>query len=337
MGDITSLFAHKVVAAASANRPDADTYRKTLLTSIGLDPNAPIEPKTMVPDTAYYALCERAAREDADGPSLPVRVGALMRSEDYGAFGLAWKAATSLRGSFHRAERYGRVLTSVSRYEVREEGGTVWHILHRDGPRTLGMRLSNEQTIVATAQIAREVAAQPVTFESIHFKHDAPTDIAAHEAFFRCPVVFASDRDALALTPEAAATPNRLGDESMLAFFDAHLDTELAALSNDSGLAKRVRIQVSQALSEGVPAISETASRLGMSPRTLQRRLADLGETYQDLVDAARRELAEKLLRETDYALAEVAFLTGFSEQSAFTRAFKRWRGQTPRSYRLGS
>jgi AraC-like DNA-binding protein len=66
----------------------------------------------------------------------------------------------------------------------------------------------------------------------------------------------------------------------------------------------------------------------------LQRRLADLGHSYQSLVDEARREVALKLVGLGDHSLAEVAFLTGFSEQSAFTRAFKRWSGTTPRHYR---
>ena len=88
-------------------------------------------------------------------------------------------------------------------------------------------------------------------------------------------------------------------------------------------------------LSEGVPALSQISGELGMSARTLQRRLSDHGQSYQNLVDFARQELAQQLLRETRYSLAEVAFLTGFSEQSAITRAFKRWSGQTPRSYRL--
>ncbi|MEO1173576.1 MAG: helix-turn-helix domain-containing protein, partial [Myxococcota bacterium] len=68
-----------------------------------------------------------------------------------------------------------------------------------------------------------------------------------------------------------------------------------------------------------------------------QRRLADLELSFQSLVDEARRELSERLLKHTAYSLAEIAFLTGFSEQSAFNRAFKRWAGQTPRSYRLQS
>ena len=74
-----------------------------------------------------------------------------------------------------------------------------------------------------------------------------------------------------------------------------------------------------------------------MSGRTLQRRLSEQGHSYQGLVDEARRRLAGSLLRETNYSLAEIAFMTGFAEQSSFTRAFKRWAGQTPRSYRLQS
>ncbi|MDY6898424.1 MAG: helix-turn-helix transcriptional regulator, partial [Cyanobacteriota bacterium] len=62
---------------------------------------------------------------------------------------------------------------------------------------------------------------------------------------------------------------------------------------------------------------------------------SEQGYSFQNLVDESRRQLAEQLLQQTDYSLAEVAFMTGFSEQSAFTRAFKRWAGQTPRSFRL--
>jgi AraC-like DNA-binding protein len=74
-----------------------------------------------------------------------------------------------------------------------------------------------------------------------------------------------------------------------------------------------------------------------MSSRTLQRRLAEQGHSYRTLVDASRRQLAKHLLRKSDFSLIEVAFMTGFADQSAFTRAFKRWSGHTPRAYRLGA
>ncbi|MEO0956487.1 MAG: AraC family transcriptional regulator [Pseudomonadota bacterium] len=84
-----------------------------------------------------------------------------------------------------------------------------------------------------------------------------------------------------------------------------------------------------------MPTLSAVASELGFGPRTLQRRLSGSGHSFQSIVDLARKELALTLLRETELCLAEIAFLTGFSEQSGFNRAFKRWAGQTPRSYRL--
>jgi AraC-like DNA-binding protein len=99
-------------------------------------------------------------------------------------------------------------------------------------------------------------------------------------------------------------------------------------------LRRAVLKQVTDVLSDGVPGIADIAAGLAMSPRTLQRRLADEDCTFQAVVDEARHALATRLLSETPYSLAEIAFLTGFSEQSAFTRAFKRREAQTPGAYR---
>lgn len=336
MGLISSLFAHKVVNAAIAEKPD-DDRRRSLLRSVSVDPDAPIDPKLMIVDTDYYALCEQVVREDDRGHSVPLRVGASMRCDDYGAFGLAWKTAINLRGSYARAARYGKVLTSVSTYEVVSEKNASVLFLHRDGDRTLGLRLSNEQTIAAITQISREVCGQVFNPEAVYFKHAPPCDISAHEDFFGCPVHYTSDRDALVVSDHLLESPNRLGDEGVSEFFDTHLDQELLDVGDDGELARRVRGYISQALSQGAPTISDIAGRLCISGRTLQRRLADQGHAFQNLVDAARRELAERLLRRSEYSLVEIAFLTGFSEQSSFTRAFKRWVGQTPRSYRLSA
>lgn len=259
-----------------------------------------------------------------------------MLCDEYGAFGLAWKSALNLRGSYERAERYARVLTSVSRYEVRSAREGAYMILHRDGERRLGLRLSNEATIASVVSISRQVSTRDFRPLAIYFKHSPPASLSAHERHFGCPVHFDAEIDALLVSDEALLTPNKLGDESISRFFDTHLEAELAQHQDDSLLDQRVRIQISQSLSEGIPAVSEIAGRLGMSGRTLQRRLSDRGRSFQSIVDDARRELAHRLLRQTEYSLAEVAFLTGFSEQSAFNRAFKRWEGQTPRSFRLG-
>ena len=330
MGQITSLFVHKVI-----RQVDDGLDKSALLASVGVDPDGAVDPSLMVSDTDYYALLETIAHSDPNATDLPLRVGATMRCDNYGAFGLAWKSAINLRGSYERAERYARVLTSVSTYQLRdaEEGGYM--LLHRDGERRLGLRLSNEATIASIAAISQEVCTGKFQPQAVFFKHDAPQSKAKHERHFGCPVHFETDMDALLVPNALLQKPNRLGDKSISKFFDTHLEEELSKYDDDASLERRVRILVSQALSQGVPKISDVASFLGLSGRTLQRRLSDRGYSFQALVDEARRELAERLLRETRYSLAEVAFLTGFSEQSAFNRAFKRWAGQTPRSFRV--
>jgi AraC-like DNA-binding protein len=330
VGQITSLFVHKIV-----RQVDDSIDKRALLESVGVDPDAALDPKMMVSDADYYQFFERAARADPNGIELPLRVGASMRTDDYGAFGLAWKSALSLRDSCERAARYARVLTSVSTYELRDAAEGAYMLLHREGERRLGLRLSNEATIASIAAISQEVSTPNFRPLAVFFKHAAPGSAEVHERHFGCPVNFAADDDGLLMSPDALRAPNRLGDRGILSFFDRHLDQELSQFADDASLERRVRNQVAQRLSQGIPTVSEISAHLGMSARTLQRRLSSRGCTFQALVDESRRELADHLLRETEYPLAEVAFLAGFSEQSAFNRAFKRWAGQTPRSYRI--
>ncbi|MEM6665670.1 MAG: AraC family transcriptional regulator [Pseudomonadota bacterium] len=329
MGAVTSLFVRKMVAAAGPEF-DADS----LLRSVGLDPDRPVDPKAMVAADAYYGMLERMA-ERADVTTLPLRVGASMRCDDYGALGLAFKAAPTLCGSYQRVARYARLWTSVVEYTLDPVGDAAWFTVHRAGPRRLGLRLSNEATLASATAIGREVSPTG-TFapRQVHLKHAAPSSTAEHARYFGCPVIFGSDRDALLISRVALESRNRLGDQGITAFLAHHLDAELEAVSRDQSFPEEVRQVVAGALSEGVPRMEDVARRMGLSVRSLHRRLADDGMTFQALTEDTRRDLAEGLLRDDRYALLEVAFLTGFSEQSSFTRAFKRWVGATPAGYR---
>jgi AraC-like DNA-binding protein len=331
MSQITSLYVYKVVGQASAGVETRD-----LVQALGLDPDGPVDPGQLVSSEAYYEFFAALAERDPNGVELPLRIGAAMRSDEYGAFGLAWKSAPDLRGSFLRSERYGQVLGSAESYSLQDgPGGATFFCLDKHGDGSKGMVLSNEASLSAVMTICAEVTTERFQPLAVHFKHAARGDAAIYEAHFGCPVRFESGRDALLVSDASLDVPNRLGDATIAQFFDRHLEQELAKIADEANLGRRVRLAVSQLLSEGVPSVSLIASNLGMGARTLQRRLSDQGESFQNLVDQARRELAQQLLHETDYSLAEVAFLTGFAEQSGFTRAFKRWSGQTPRSYRI--
>jgi AraC-like DNA-binding protein len=332
MSQITSLYVHKIVSQAGPGVATAD-----LLESLGITSGAAVDPKQMVSSAKFYDFFASLVGRDPDGLSLPLRIGASMKSDDYGAFGLAWKTAPCLRGSYTRSERYGRVLGGAETYTLEHTDDGCLFNLEKAGDGRLGMLLSNEASLSAVDVISREVTTASFAPLAVYFKHAARGDASVYETHFGCPVRFESGRDALLVSEDHLDAPNRLGDETVVSFFDRHLEQELAARAIDDGLEHRVRRAVASVLSEGVPTLSAIASELGLGSRTLQRRLSDSGLSFQGVVDMARRELAQRLLRETDYSLAEIAFLTGFSEQSGFTRAFRRWAGQTPRSYRLAS
>lgn len=328
MGYVTSLFARKMVAAAGDS---VDASR--LLTSVGINPEGPWEPKDMIPAADYYDMLERIA-EQTDVTGLPLRTGASMRLDEYGALGLAFKAATTLGASYARIERYARLWTSVVEYELRPHPLGTLFILQRAGERRLGLRLSNEATLASAVSIARQVSPGPVKPLEVLVQHAAPKSLAAHEDWFGCPVRFDAELDAILFSPETMAQPNLLGDEGISRYLISHLDAELSQIAAEVTFVDQAKDAIAQALSEGSPKMTHIAGGLGLSARSLHRRLSEHGMSFKVLTEETRRDLAEGLLRDERHSLAEIAFLTGFSEQSAFTRAFKRWVGRTPASYR---
>ena len=329
MGAITALFARKAIAAAG---DEADT--RALLSTVGLEPDEAPNVKRMLPDTDYYTLLERISAQLPEATDFPLRLGETMHCDDYGAFGLAWKTAPTLRGSLLRAERYARLLTSVAEYEVQDHAAGAYFILHRGGDRRRGMRLSNEATLASVASIARQVSPAPFTPLEVHCKHQAPSSVAAHEAYFGCPMIFGSDIDGMLVSREALERGNRLGDPAISMFLEPHIEKEMAAVASETSFEQVLLRRISDRLSEGPPRAAEMARDMGVSERTLHRRLSDEGTSFQTVLEKARRRLAEGLLVQSDHSIAEIAFLTGFSEQSSFTRAFKRWLDQTPAVFR---
>jgi AraC-like DNA-binding protein len=112
-----------------------------------------------------------------------------------------------------------------------------------------------------------------------------------------------------------------------------HAAELLEKLPQENGIVDGVRRALAESLRGGDASISAVSKRLGMSARTLQRKLSDLGTSHQELLDDMRRDLSRKYLQESGMAICEVAFLLGFSDTSVFHRAFRRWTGETPGEY----
>lgn len=324
---MSALFAVKMIDQAG---PDMD--RAALYRSCGLDISAPLDPSIMVADTAYYDLLEAIAEHEAPDVGFHVRVSQSVTCEQLGAVGLAWKSAPDLRRSFQRMDRYSRLYNTASTFKLVEQDDTYLWTHTRTEPDRLGMYLSNEGALATYANICREATGAQNRPQSVQFRHKAGHSVKALEAHFRCPVIFEADVDAIVIPAERLDQPNLVGDQSIWKFLSAHIEETLQ--DEEEPFERQIVLKIAGMLSEGVPPVSQVAASLGMSARTLQRRLSDAGVTYQNLVNQARLELAQSLMSETGYSLAEIAFLTGFSEQSAFTRAFKRWVGKTPGAFR---
>ncbi len=331
MGHVSSIFLEKLHRLLP---PDSAGRRGGALEAVGDREGGRRAGPTLVPDATFFDLLERIAAEDAGGRSIAIALGASMRCDDYGAFGLAFKSATDLLNSFERVARFGRVVTSVANYTVLPGRGTAFMAVRKGRDRRLGERMTTELAVAAGTAISREVCKTPFDPVAVHFSHERPAGIRAYEEHFRCPIHFESDRDGLEISEAMLHAGNRLGDAAISEFLDSHLERELAAFPEDRALEPIVRAEIERSLSDGFPVLGEVARRLGMSARTLQRRMADEGIVFRDVAERTRLGLAKRLLCETDFALAEVAFLTGYSEQSTFSRAFKRWSGHTPAAWR---
>ena len=177
-------------------------------------------------------------------------------------------------------------------------------------------------------------AFQPLRVE---FCQPQPEDVQEYEEFFSCPVQFGREQNGLVYDVAVThlAIPN--ASEELLLLLSERANRLLDSLSRHSGIATRIASLLATQLTNTLPDKSLIAAQLGMSERTLQRRLKEEGTSFQEILDNTRHYLARELLRNTALALGDVAAQLGFAEPSAFFRAFKKWEGCTPGQYRAGT
>jgi AraC-like DNA-binding protein len=164
----------------------------------------------------------------------------------------------------------------------------------------------------------------------------APPRADAHRELFGAPVRFGAARTEVHWPRSVLDLPVLAADPALQALFESRLREASATLASESEPAAvaRAREIIMARLEHGDVSLDLVARELAVSRRSLQRRLSEAGTTFQELLDASRRALAFRHLKSRDTSVEEVAFLTGFSEPSAFFRAFRRWTGTTPNQWR---
>jgi AraC-like DNA-binding protein len=188
--------------------------------------------------------------------------------------------------------------------------------------------------LMATWLLRTRALIGPFTPRRVTFQHATPADIGPLRRMFAAPLGFREAASGLVFRAELLAAPVRGADPGLGDLLERHATELLARLPARDDPVHRVKAHLARALPGEVPAIEATARALGSSARTLQRALRAGGTTYQAVVDEVRRDLALGFLREPQRTVSEVAFLVGFTEVAAFTRAFRRWTGELPSAYR---
>jgi AraC-like DNA-binding protein len=192
---------------------------------------------------------------------------------------------------------------------------------------------SAEYTVALNSRRFREETDDRVRFAYASFTHQ-PDDVADLEALLGCPVRPRASWAGMALSREAWRTPLLRRDPILRRVLEGQAEAMSPGQPTPGGIALEVRRALVARLPRAETEIETIARDLRMSTRTLQRRLSSAGLSYQELLDRARRENAEKCIANSLLSISEVAYLVGYSEPAAFHRAFRRWTGLTPQAFR---
>jgi AraC-like DNA-binding protein len=283
---------------------------------------------------SHYDILGLVAKQVPDRAAVSIRHAKSINIDKLGVLALACKAATNVGGVLQRVARYHTLLSDSIRYHLDEQRDVTLlrqDILVGSGP---GLVFSPEAGLSAMFQVIDQVAAERITPQLVTFKHEPPRDARLFDEFFSCPVQFGAAADGVLFSKATLEIENKLGDHALSEYLTQHLEAELEQLKTEPSLVRNTKEEIARVMSEGLPKMADVARELGFSVRSFHRRLADHGVNFQTLAEETRRDIALSMLRDEGCPLTEVAFLTGFSEQSAFNRAFKRWTNETPAAYR---
>ena len=168
----------------------------------------------------------------------------------------------------------------------------------------------------------------------VQFAHGPPRDTAEHVRVFGAPVSFGWPTNAFVLERSFLDRQVPAADEGLYPILTAYLEQAAQAMPPEDGTLGAVRKAIGETMREGAPSLVRVARQIGMSVRTLQRRLGEHGVDFKGLVDDTRRRFSLSYLKDRANTPTEIAYLLGYSEVSAFNRAFRRWTGSTPARYR---
>jgi AraC-like DNA-binding protein len=321
----------RLVVAAAVARGISPTQ---LLPALGIDVTLLLDPDARVPVEPALRAWQRAAAMTGD-PAFGLSASEQLQPGSLGALGYAIHGSATLGEGLRRLAAFLRLVNPHARLLLVEDGDAARLQIETDHDSSPDeLRHPVECLVAGLLRIARRTTGETMAAERVSFRHSAPADNAPHRRVFGVAPAFGQPVSELVFPRRALDLPTLAPDGAIVSSLERHLRDQLSKLPVEDDIVSRARAALLLELRRGEPELGRLAERLRMSERTLQRRLEQKGTSLRALVDGVRRELAMKHLGEPRESIAEIAFLLGFAEVSAFHRAFKRWTGSTPAAYR---
>ncbi len=290
-----------------------------------------------IPFAKYVALM-RAGQELCNDPALALHFGEAVEAET--AIGcLIGEFAETGAEAFALLNRYSRLNVEVEcggggdRYVLQRSAGQLWMVDTRKNPDDFPEL--TEYTFARIVCMTRQEPGEKQFVKAVHVTHAEPAYRAEYDRIFQMPVVFGSDKNALLLSDDEWLTQKPdYSSPPILGILRAHAEALLERLESSKTTRGRVESLLMPILHTGEVSVDVIASKLGLSRQTLFRKLKEEGTTFERVLDELRHKLALQYLSEKQVTVNETAYLVGFSGPAAFSRAFKRWTGSSPRMIR---
>lgn len=304
-----------------------------LLAAIGLSSASVANADDRLPHSQFVALWREIARRSQD-PAVGVRLAELTQLETFNVTGYAMSHSPTLGRALGRLIRYSRLLYEGMAFSLSVEPDVAtlnYQVVNAALPLpavSVGWTLANI-VLWMKRNLGCDVPLLQVTFQQPPL-----ADQSVYQAFFQTEIVFDAEVNAVSLHPSwlDQALPN--ADSGLCDLLERYAESLLLQLPQPESFLSQLQNLVAKELRGREPKLDAIAAQMGYSPRTLQRKLQQSGTSFHKVLDEVRRTFACQYLKETSLTVSEIAFLLGFSENSAFNRAFRRWTGLTPGDYR---
>jgi len=322
MGSISVVLVRPLVAAIGSAGLDAFWGATDLTSPIVADDEARIS-------AAQFCVAWAEAIRLSSRPGLALDIATVTPPGAFGVVEYVCRSAPTLGAALRQWVRYLNLLDDAVTVVLEVDGDRAQ--LRVDRESEAPAPASHELCWAMVARYARELSSAPFRITSVELSHRAPPglDLARYRAWFDAPVVFGAEATQLVMPAAALDASLVTSDPSLLAILTRAADELAKKTPTEPLLTAQVKRVLHEALRSDDAQVDTVAKRLGLTGRSLQRRLKDEGTSFQTVREDVRRELAQRYLGD-GMTIAEISFLLGFSEPSAFFRAFKRWTGTTP-------